>query len=142
MNLKILISYLMNQSELLQLFHMFRAGGNQINPGGFNTGVSQYIREFSDISAHFIKCCGEKMPEIVWEYLAGFNSCVSAQLFHLIPNLSSGNSPSASGEKELTGGDFIFLRILLQLAAELSWQQNGADFSLEGDLRPASADRF
>ena len=70
-----------------------------------------------------------------WRYSCSYTKC-----FHLGPDLPPRYSLSAFGEKDLTGSDFLFFSIFQQLPAELSRDQNGADFSFQRDLRTPSFD--
>ena len=96
---------------------MFRSGGNEVNPGGFNAGVPQHIGQFHHIPAHLVKGPGEKMSQVMGEYFGGFYARRLAQAFHFSPNLPSGQASSASGEENLTGGDFLCPGVLFQLPA-------------------------
>ena len=115
---------------------MFCAGGYQVEAGSLDGAVSQHISQAHDVFTRLIKCGGKQVPQVVRKYLAGGNPCPPAQLLQLGPDLPAAQAGSVSGEKNLAGDGFLLLRILQQLAAQLVGQQNGADFSLETDLRP------
>ena len=92
---------------------MFRPSGDKVDAGGLNAGVPQNIRQLYYIPAGPIEQRGEQVPEIVREHLALFHSRFGTDGFHLGPDLASAQTPPASGEKDLPGGDFLFLAYFL-----------------------------
>ena len=121
---------------------MFRACGDQIYPGGFDGTVSQHIRQFRHIPARVIKAAGKQMAEIMWKDLRICNSGAGAEPLHLHPNLFPRHALSASGEKNLARSYFLPVRILLQLPAQLSRNQNRPDLALEKNLRFSGLNRL
>ena len=109
---------------------MLRSGGDQIDAGGLDAAVTQDICQLRHIPADPVKGSGKQVPQVVREHLAGLYLRPDTQGFHLRPDLLSGHTSAASGEKDLTGGDFLPRCIPHQLPAELSRQQNGADLAL------------
>ena len=114
---------------------MLRAGGNQINAGGFDATVAQYIRQFRRLPADTVKDPGEQVPQIVGEHFGGLHARPTAEGLHLCPDLLAEQVLSASGEKDLPGGGFVFSGILQQLPAQSAGNENGTDLALQGDLR-------
>ena len=98
--------------EAFQPSGMFRAGGQQVDAGGLNRAVAQHVRKPDDVLADTIEGRGKQMPEIMGKYPRGLHASLSAEAFHLCPDLLSGQCSSASGKKNLAGGDFLFLRVL------------------------------
>ena len=70
------------------------------------------------------------------EHLGGGYARLDTKAFHLCPDLSAGQSLFVSGEKDLTGDDFLFSGVFLQLPAQLSRNQDGADLTLQADFGP------
>ena len=127
---------LTNQVELFQLPGVLHTGGYQIDSGCLDAGMSQHIRKPRNITTDLIEGTREQMPQIMRKNLRLSHARTLADGFHLRPYLPPGQSLTASGEKNLPGGDFVFLSVLEQLPAELSRQEDGTDFPLQRDLRP------
>ena len=125
-----------HQPQFFQLPRVFRAGGHEVNPCGVDGGVSQHVRQLGDVPADLIEQRGEQMPEVVGENLGGLHPGFGAQRFHFPPDLAAGDRLSASGEKNLSGGGFLFPGVFQQLPAELGREEDGADFAFQADLRP------
>ena len=60
---------LRHQSKQRKGFRVFCAGGDEIDSGRLNRGVSQYIGQFSHIPAHLIECPGKEMSQVVGKHL-------------------------------------------------------------------------
>ena len=67
----------------------------------------------------------------MWKHLRGIHTRRFANTLHLRPDLTAAHRLSAPGEKDLAGGDFAFSGIFQQLFAQLSRQQNRANFTLQ-----------
>ena len=80
------------------------------------------------------------MPQIVGKYLRGIHARRFANTLHLRPDLTAAHRFSASGEKDLAGGNFLFSGVFQQLFTQLPRQQNRADFSLQRDSGAANPD--
>lgn len=50
-----------HQPQQFQLPRVLRAGGEQIDPGGVDGTVSQYICQLDDIPGGLVKCDGKEM---------------------------------------------------------------------------------
>ena len=121
-------SLLTDQTHPFHLSDMLRFGGDEIEPGCFNTGMAQHIRQLCHIPANPIEGLGKQVPQIVRKYLGRHNSRFFAQRLHLRPDLPAAQPFSVSGEEYLAGDDFSFFGVFLQLPAEFSREQDGADF--------------
>ena len=80
------------------------------------------------------------MPQIVGKYLRGIHARRFANTLHLRPDLTAAHRFSASGEKDLAGGNFLFSGVFQQLFTQLPRQQNRANFTLQRDSGAASPD--
>lgn len=128
------IPSLEDQMKAFQSFDMFASRGNEIDPGGVDGAVTQYVGQLRHVPADAVETAGEQMPQVVGEHLSGFHIGHAAQLLHFQPDLFSGQTLPASGEKDLTGGGFIFPGKCKQFSAQPGGKQNGADFSLQGNF--------
>ena len=99
---------LRHKSKFFQLSCVFHSSGHQINPGSVDRGVPQNIGQLHNVPANLIERSREQMPEVVGKNLRAFHTCLGAQRFHLPPDLAAGDRLSASGEKNLSGGGFLF----------------------------------
>ena len=109
---------LYDQIQLAYLSCMFFSCRQQINPCITDRTVAQYIRQFYDVFCCFIKHCGKKMAQVMGIYLGVLYLCISAQFFHLSPNLSSRQAFSVICQKDLTGCNPAFFHILQQFPAQ------------------------
>ena len=91
---------------------MLRAGGEQINPRRLNAAMPQHRRQRRHVPVHPVMRPGEQMAQIVGEHLRGRNPRGFAQRFQVRPDLMPAQAFSASGEKYLAGGDFVFPGVL------------------------------
>jgi len=87
---------------------MFHTGGNKVDTGGFDAGMAQYVRQLRHIPAGPVEGPGEEMPQIVGEHLGFLHPRTGADGLHLRPYLPPAQTPSASGEEYLPGGDLLF----------------------------------
>ena len=62
---------LRNKTQSLQLPGVLYASGNEVDAGGLNAGVAQYIRQFGYIPAGPVEGPGEQVPQVVGEYFRG-----------------------------------------------------------------------
>ena len=93
-------SVLADQSEPVERFRVFASAGEQIDSRGLHAGMPEQVRQPCNISAHPVEAPGEEMPQVVREHLGGLDLRRSAQRFHFRPDLFSGQTFSASGEKQ------------------------------------------
>ena len=87
---------------------MLHTGGDEIDACGFDAAVPEDIGQPCYIPADLVERPGEQMPEIVGKHLPGLHTRLFTDGFHLRPNLLTRQRTTASGEKQLTGGDFVF----------------------------------
>ena len=125
--------YLRYEPKLFDLPCVLRPGGDEIDPRRLYAGMPQDIRQLHHVPAGPVEGPGEEMPQIVGKHLAPLHPGPAAEGFHLCPNLAPAQPPTASGEKDFTGGDFLFPGVFQKLAAELPRQQDGPELALEGD---------
>ncbi len=113
------LSYLglRNKTQPFQLPGLFRAGGDEVNSGCLDAGVSQHIRQFDNILINTIERLSEQMPQIVGEYFRFLHFRLFAQRLEFRPDLAAGQTLSVSGEKDFAGDDFMFFGIFFQLPA-------------------------
>ena len=119
---------------------MLRASGQQVNSGGFHAGMPQNIRQFYNVLVNSVVNRGKQVPQVVRKHLGRVYTRRLANTLHLRPDLTAAHRFSASGEKNLAGGDFLFSGVFQQLFAQLSRQQNRANFTLQRDGGAASPD--
>ena len=78
-------------------------GGDEIHAGGLDAGMAQHIRQLGDVLICPIIGRGAQGPQIVGKHPGSLAKCL-----HFRPDLTAAHAFSASGEKDLTGGDFVF----------------------------------
>ena len=121
---------LTEQSQPFQLPQMLRAGGQQVDPSGLDGAVTQNIRQLHYVLTGPVKGPGEQVPQIVGKDLSRRHTGGAAQPLHLRPDLCAGQPFSASGEKDLAGGDFLFPGVLQQPTAQSVRKKNSPDLAL------------
>ena len=122
--------FLYDQPQPLDLMTVLRAGGQQVDPSGLDGAVAQNIRQLHYVLTGPVKGPGEQVPQIVGKDLSRRHTGGAAQPLHLRPNLCAGQPFSASGEKDLAGGDFLFPGVLQQPAAQSVRKKNSTDLAL------------
>lgn len=128
---------LFHKSQPFQLPLVFFAGGDEVEPRGFQRAVPQHVRQLGYVPANVVKGPGEQVAQVVGEHFRGRHPSLAAQGFHLCPNLLAGEGLSVSGAKHRAGSGFFFFGVLQQLFPQLAGDEDGAYLSLEGNLRPA-----
>ena len=113
---------------------VLRTGGRQINACGFDGAVAQHIGQSNNILTGPVEDRGKEMPKIVREYFSRLHSCVSAQLFHLRPDLTAAQASSASGEKDLTGDDLFHFGVFSVACGRAFAAVRLSSLALHGDL--------
>ena len=71
--MKFVLSY---QTQPLQQAGVFRAGGDEIDPGGLDATVAQHIGQFRHIPADLVKRPGEQVAQVVGEHFGGRDPCL------------------------------------------------------------------
>lgn len=114
---------------------MLSAGGDEVESGGLDGGVTEHIGELGEVAGDFIECAGKEMPEIVRKDFAGFHAGEGAEIFHLTPDLLARERGAIARDEERPAGDALAAAIFGELAGEFAGQEDGADLALEGDGR-------
>lgn len=112
-----------DQPQLIQGPGMLGAGGDEVDAGGLDAGVAQHVSQLCHIPAHPVETPGKQVAQVVGKYFLGFHVGHTAQLLHFQPDLFPGQTLAASGEKDLTGGGFIFFGKGEQLSAQPGGEQ-------------------
>ena len=87
---------------------MLRAGGQQINPGRLNGGMSQHVGQFGNILVGPVIGGCKEVAQIVGEHPGRRHACIFAKPLHFRPDLTARQTFSVSSEKDLTGDVFFF----------------------------------
>ena len=119
---------------------MDRAGLRRVDPRGVDAGVAQDVRQPGEILLQGIKRPGEEVPEVVGEDLARRHAGALAEGLHIPPDVRPVQRPPVPREKHRSGGDFLFLQVGFQQAAQLVRQEHRPALALVADLRPAGLD--
>ena len=80
------------------------------------------------------------MPQIMRKHLGRVYTRRFANTLHFRPDLTAAHRFSASGEKDLAGGDFLLSGVFQQPFTQLSRQQNRANFALQRNGGSARSD--
>ena len=115
---------------------MVRTAGDQINASRLHGAMAQHIGQLHNVMTRLVECPRKQVPKVMRKDFGRRNAGLPAQRFHFRPYLFPGQTRSASGKENLTGGDFLFPGILQQLPAELVRDKDGPYLPLEGDLCP------
>ena len=98
---------------------MLRHARNKVNARRFDARMPENIRQLDDVLVRAVKCRREQVAQIVRKHFPRIDARADTQLFHLRPNLITGQSFAAFGAKDCAGGGFLPRGELEQLAAEL-----------------------
>ena len=104
----VLFYFLWYQTHQFEGLSVLHSGGDEIDSRGFDAAVSKNICETGYIPADFIEGSGEQVTEIVGKHLPRLHAGLFTDGLHLRPNLLARQRTTASSEKQLTGGDFVF----------------------------------
>ena len=117
-----MLSYALNhQPQFLDLNGMFPPTGDGIKTGGIDATVAENICQLCDVPILVIVSSCKQMPQIVREYLVRIDIGLSAQLFHLRPNITPIYGISVSSDEYGAAFQAVPLDIPLQLPAEFTW---------------------
>ena len=116
---------------------MFRAGGNEVDPGGLDGAVTQDVRKLCDVAGDAVEHPGEQMTQIVGVDLSRVYPRFFAHGLHLRPDLPAGQGLAFGREEQRPGGDLLLSGVFEKLPAQLAGEHDDPDLPLEGDLRPA-----
>ena len=97
---------------------MLRHARNKVNARRFDARMPENIRQLDDVLVCAVESCCKQMPQVVRKHFPRIDARADTQLFHLRPNLITGQSFAAFGAKDCAGGGFLSRGILEQLAAE------------------------
>lgn len=103
-----------DQPQPLDFSAVLGAGGHNINAGRVNAAMAQDVCQLRNILFNAIESSGKEFPQIVREHLAGIDSSLLTQRFHLRPDTTAIQRFSVSGEKDHTGADFFFFGVVQQ----------------------------
>ena len=117
---------------------MLGSGGDEVDAGGFDAAVAQYIGQFRHIPADLVKRPGEQVAQVVGEHFGGRDPRLFTDGLHLCPDLFPAQPFSVSGEKDFTGDGFVFPSVFQQFPSQFARDEDGADLALQGDFRPAA----
>ena len=123
-------SALGHQAHVLQQPLVLLSGGDQVDPGGLNGAVAQGVRQLHDVVVFPVVLHGKQVPQIVGIYLGGLHSRLTADAFHLAPDLPSGYGRPVPGPEHRPMTDSVLPEIRFQLPAELSRQHDGPQLAL------------
>ena len=111
-----------------------------VNAGGLDAAVAQDVCQAGEVLFQAVIRPGEQVPEIVGEYLAGSHPGALTQGLHVPPDIGPVQRPAVLGHKHRSGGDFLFLEIGFQQAAQLVRQEYHPPLALVAHLCPARLD--
>ena len=115
---------------------------HRIDPRRIDAAVPQDIRQLAQILLLVIVGPGEQVAQIVGEDLGARHAAALPEALHRPPDVAAVHGPSAPGDEDGAGHDAAGLHVLLQGAAQLCREDDGADPSLAGDRRRAHPDRL
>lgn len=135
-------SFLHHKPQPIQLPAVFRAGGHDIDPGGFDAAVAQNVRQLGDVLFHAVEGAGKELTQIVGEYLAGIHPGGFAERLHLLPDVAPVQGISPSGAEEDAGVDPLPFCVIQQQPFQLPRHQDPPGFALAPDGNLPGAHRF
>lgn len=83
------VVFLYNQPQFFDHLSMLAGRFHDVDAGGVDAGMSQYICQLGDVFSPFVKASGEKFSQIVRKDLAAFHSGFFTQRFHLCPDVAA-----------------------------------------------------
>lgn len=131
-----------DKPELIQSSGTFVCGGCEIDAGGLDGGMTEHVGETDDVPVFLVKLNGEEMAQVMGKDFCFGDVRDGAEAFHLGPDLVSCAGFSTHGAENGAVGDLIFARVAAKLALERTGEEDGADFSFEGDVGAAIGEGF
>ena len=101
----------------LHIFHfssVLRTCGNDIDTGGVDACMPQYIGKLGDILFDPVKCTGKQVTEIVRKHLARCYVCLTAKRLHFSPDVASAHRLSSPCDKYRPLSDTLLLNVMKQ----------------------------
>ena len=99
---------------MLHALAMFFAGGDNIDPRGINTAVTENVREFCNILFNTVKGARKKMAKIMRENLVRIHICLFAKVFHFPPDICAADRLTGPCNKDRTCCNMLLLGVLQQ----------------------------
>ena len=78
---------------------MFSAGGDDVDAGGVDVGVSQNIGQFRQIPVDGIKAARKQVPQVVRKDLAALHPSLCTERFHHPPDARAVQRPPRAGDE-------------------------------------------
>ncbi len=91
------------------------AGGNNINSCGVDAGMSQNVGKLCNILFNLVKHSCKQVPQVVRKHLFRVYVSVSAERFHLAPDVAAIDGVPCFGYKNHTALNSLLFRIAEQL---------------------------
>ena len=104
--------------------------------------MAEHVGETDDVSVFLVKLNGEEMAQVVGKDFCFGDVRDGAEAFHLDPDLISCAGFSTHGAENGAVGDLIFASVAAKLALECAGEEDGTDFSFEGDVGAAIGEGF
>ena len=133
LNRRFFYACLYDQAHRFHSPAVFGAGGDDINSGGVNAGMSENIRQLGNILFDSVKYPGEQMPEIMRKNLLRIDVGCAAEGFHFPPDIRAAYCPAGSGDKNHAGFDAMLGGVAEQFFTQLFDDEYRPGFRLAGD---------
>lgn len=131
-----------HEVHVLNPLCMNRAAFHGINSSGIDIGVAENIRQPAQILFQSIIGSGEKMAQVVWEYLAWFHAGALAKGLHVPPDIGAVKGLARFCDKDRPGDLLVLFCVLHQRPPKLFGQKNGARLALAIYHRTPRVQRF
>ena len=107
--------FLYNQVHMLHFALMLRTRCNNINTGGIDTGMPEYICELGNILLNSVKSTGKQMAQIVRKHLARRYVRLLTQGLHFFPYIMTADGFTISCDEYRARRYFLLLNVTEQL---------------------------
>ncbi len=116
--------------------------GHGVAAGGLHAAVSKIVGQTDDILFLLIEAAGEKVAQVVGEYLAFFHPGAAAEGLHGAPDIAPVHGSAGSGYKYTAAGAVFLPAIVLQQLHQGGGQEDMAYFPLGIDAYGLLAQGF
>ena len=119
------------QTHVFHVPAVLRTGRDNINTSGIDAGMSQYISKFGYILFQAVKYAGKKAAQIMREDLCRIYVGLSANAFHLPPDIGAAYRSAGAGNKYRSRFNALFRGIAQQFFPQCAYNENRPGFSFK-----------
>ena len=95
------------EPQILHTLTMLIASGDDIDPCGIDTCVTEDVGQLCNVLFDFIEHTGEQVAQVVREHLLRVDICLDAQRFYLPPDIRAADGFARAGHENHTAFNIL-----------------------------------